>query len=66
MHLAMVGKLYKTPPSEYLGIIDPYMAWAVDFGCACAYWENENHNLKVSTEKAKEQAGAIGEKVNQT
>lgn len=39
--------------------------FALDLACACAHWEDENHQYKKSQETADNQGAAIGHELEQ-
>lgn len=64
--LGRMGKLFGKPPSDYFNTDNQYVNVAINMACACAHWEDENHNYKKSQETAKEEAGSIADVLAKT
>jgi hypothetical protein len=62
--LGKLGKHLGVSPAEmYFEITDPYWKFQVDFACACAYWEDENHQYDESKKHAKNESYDIGKEL---
>jgi hypothetical protein len=62
-----MGKFYGRPASEFLGIDETelWMQNAINLTCMVACFEDENHHYKKSQETAENEAGAIGQVVEE-
>ena len=59
--LGRMGKLYGHLPSDYFEIIDnPSLNVAINLACAVGHWEDENYHYKESQKTAQNEAGEIG------
>lgn len=54
-------KLFGQSPSSYLGIEDTYARTMIDLACAAGFWEDENQKYEDSKTNATNEAGMIGE-----
>jgi hypothetical protein len=63
--LGKLGKHYGVSAAEtYLDIEDPYWKFQIDFACACAYWQDENHQYQESKKIAGKESYDIGRELD--
>lgn len=60
-----MGKLYGQRPSYYFDLDDKYMDLAIDYACAVGYWSDENDKYDESKQTAQNEAGSIGQVLEQ-